>query len=161
MIRRFLLVGAVVGGLIVAVVIGTAAYQALRAPVHVTEGGGNLTPENCSPGPCVELKGFTLWISDIKFESDLVRMTVKFRNSSSATHASPEDLQLIDASRHASIPVTDVAGCKTWTRHEFRNGATFGPIDVCFHVTNTTRPYVLHWNPDIGPFCCEASLKIQ
>ena len=102
MIRRLLLVGAVVGGLIVAAFVGTAAYQALRTPVQVTN-NGNLTPENCSPGPCVEVKGFTLWVSDIKFEGDLVRMTVKFRNSSNATHASPEDLQLIDASRHASM----------------------------------------------------------
>ena len=159
MIRRFLLVGAVVGGLVVAAFVGAAAYQALRAPVHVTD-NSNLTPENCSPGPCADLKGFTLWVSDIKFDGDLVSMTVKFRNSSTATHASPEDLQLIDASRHVSIPITDLPGCKTWTRQEFHNGATFGPIDICFSVTNTTRPYILHWTPDLGPFCCETNLKI-
>ncbi|HEY8863470.1 MAG TPA: hypothetical protein VIO37_04805 [Candidatus Dormibacteraeota bacterium] len=159
MIRRFLLVGAVVGGLVVAAFVGAAAYQALRAPVHVTD-NSNLTPENCSPGPCADLKGFTLWVSDIKFDGDLVSMTVKFRNSSTATHASPEDLQLIDASRHVSIPITDLPGCKTWTRQEFHNGATFGPIDICFRVTNTTRPYILHWTPDLGPFCCETNLKI-
>jgi hypothetical protein len=158
-IRRFLVAGAVVFGLVVAALVGAAAYQALRTPVQVTN-NGNLTPENCSPGPCVDVKGFTLWVSDIKFEGDLVRMTVKFRNSSTATHASPEDLQLIDASRHVSIPVTDVSDCKTWTRHEFSGGATFGPIDVCFRVTNTTRPFTLHWNPDLGPFCCETSLRI-
>ena len=159
MIRRFLLVSAVIFGLVVAAFVGTAAYQALRTPVQVTN-NGNLTPENCSPGPCVDLKGFTLWVSDIKFEGDLVRMTVKFRNSSTATHASPEDLTLIDASRHASIPITDVPDCKTWTRHEFRNGATFGPIDICFRVSNTKRPFILHWTPDLGPFCCETSLPI-
>jgi hypothetical protein len=159
-IRRFLVAGAVVVGLVVAAVVGAAAYQALRNPLPVTS-NGNLTPENCSPGPCVDLHGFTLWVSDIKFDGDLVRMSVKFRNSSSATHASPEDLQLIDSSRHASIPVTDVSDCKTWTRHEFNNGATFGPIDICFRVTNTTRPFILHWNPDLGPFCCETSLKIN
>jgi hypothetical protein len=158
-IRRLLLVGAVVGGLIVATFVGLAAYQALRVPVH-DSGNSNLAPENCSPGPCSDLKGFTLWISDIKFEGDLVRMTVKFRNSSTATHASPEDLQLIDASRHVSIPITDVSDCKSWTRHEFRNGATFGPINICFRVINTARPYTLHWTPDLGPFCCETSLKI-
>jgi len=158
-IRRFLLVIAVVGGLIAAAFIGAAAYQALRTPVHVAD-NSTLTPENCTPGPCVDLKGYTLWVSDIKFEGDLVRMTVKFRNSSTATHASPEDLHLIDAGRRQNIPVTDVAGCKTWTRHEFRNGALFGPIDICFHVSNTTRPFILHWTPDLGPFCCEASLRI-
>jgi hypothetical protein len=159
-IRRFILVIAVVGGLVMAALVATAAYQALRTPVHVPD-NSTLTPENCSPGPCVDLKGFTLWVSDVKFEGDLVRMTVKFRNSSTATHASPEDLNLIDTSRHASIPVTDVAGCKSWTRHEFRNGAYFGPIDICFHVSNTTKPFILHWTPDLGPFCCETSLKIQ
>jgi hypothetical protein len=158
-IRRFLLVSAVVAGLGVAALVGAAAYQALRTPMLVTN-NGNLTPENCSPGPCVDLKGFTLWVSDIKFEGDLVRMTVKFRNSSTATHASPEDLNLIDSSRHASIPITDVEGCKTWTRHDFHNGAYFGPIDICFRVSNTTRPFILHWTPDLGPFCCETSLKI-
>ena len=84
---------AVVAGLGVAALVGVAAYQALRTPMLVTN-HGNLTPENCSPGPCVDLKGYTLWVSDIKFEGDLVRMTVKFRNSSTATHASPEDLNL-------------------------------------------------------------------
>jgi len=158
-IRRFLLAGAVIGGLVIAALVGAAAYQALRTTGQVTN-HGNLTPENCSPGPCVDVKGFTLWATDIKFEGDLVRMTVKFRNSSTATHASPEDLQLIDTNRHASIPVTDVEGCKTWTRREFNNGAIFGPIDICFRVTNTTRPFILHWNPDLGPFCCETSLKI-
>jgi len=158
-IRRFLLVSAVVAGLGVAALVGVAAYQALRTPMLVTN-NGNLTPENCSPGPCVDLKGYTLWVSDIKFEGDLVRMTVKFRNSSTATHASPEDLNLIDSSRHASIPITDVEGCKTWTRHEFNKGAYFGPIDICFRVSNTTRPFILHWTPDLGPFCCETSLRI-
>jgi hypothetical protein len=158
-IRRFIVAIAVVGGLVVAVLVGAAAYQALRTPAHVTD-NVNLKPENCSPGPCVDVQGFTLWISDVKFEGDLVRMTVKFRNSSTATHASPEDLQLIDASRHSSIPLTDMPGCKTWTRHEFRSGAMFGPIDICFRVTNTTRPFILHWTPDLGPFCCETTLKI-
>src|SRR5258708_19487550 len=93
---------------------------------------GNLTPENCSPGPCVDLKGFTLWVSDIKFEGDLVRMTVKFRNSSTATHASPEDLNLIDSSRHASIPITHVEVRNTWPRPAFHNLASFRPITICF-----------------------------
>jgi hypothetical protein len=87
-------------------------------------------------------------------------MTVKFRNSSAATHASPEDLQLIDASRHASGLVTDSPGCKTWTRHEFNNGAMFGPIDVCFRVNNATPPFTLRWSPDLGLFCCETNITI-
>jgi len=53
-----------------------------------------------------------------------------------------------------------VADCKAWTRHDFRDGATFGPLDICFRVTNTTRPSPSTGNPDLGPFCCETSLKI-
>jgi hypothetical protein len=160
MIRRFLLVGAIVVGLIVAAFVGVSAYQALHAPLAAPT-SSNLTPENCSPGPCVDVKGFTLWISDIKVEGDLVSMQVKFRNSSGATHASPEDLQLIDASRHQSAPLTNTPGCDTWTRHEFSNGSTFGPVNICFRVSNVTRPFILHWTPDLGAFCCETNIRIS
>jgi hypothetical protein len=121
----------------------------------------SLTPENCSPGPCVDVQGFTLWVADVKVDGNLVTMQVKFRNSSPATHASPEDLQLIDASRHATFPISDVTGCKAWTRHEFGKGATFGPMNICFRVSNATRPFLLHWTPDVGPFCCETTFKLD
>src|SRR6266508_4105447 len=85
--------------------------------------------------------------------------TVKFQNSSAATHASPEDLHLIDSGRRSSIPTTD-AGCKTFARTEFSDGKTFGPIDICFRVANSTPPFILHWTPDIGAFCCERDLTI-
>jgi hypothetical protein len=88
-------------------------------------------------------------------------MKVKFRNSSVATHVSPEDLQLIDTSRHASGLVTDSPGCTTWARHEFANGETFGPVNVCFRVFTTARPFILHWTPDLGLFCCETNIKLN
>ena len=145
--------------LVVAGFVGFAAYQALHTPSPPSN-NSSLNPENCSPGPCVDVQGFTLWVSDVKVDGNVVSMQVKFRNSSPATHASPEDLQLIDASRHSSIPVTDVAGCKTWSRHEFNKGATFGPINICFRVSNVTRPFTLHWTPDLGLFCCETNIRL-
>ena len=87
-------------------------------------------------------------------------MQVKFRNSSPSTHASPEDLQLIDASRHVSGLVTDAPNCSSWARHEFSHGATFGPMNICFRVINAARPFILRWSPDLGLFCCETDIKL-
>jgi hypothetical protein len=160
MIRRVLTFGAIAIGLIVAAVFGATVYQTLRTPLQVS-GNNSLTPENCSPGPCVDVKGFTLWISDVTVDGGLVSMKVKFRNASVSTHASPEDLQLIDTTRHASGLVVDSPGCTTWTRHEFGNGETFGPINVCFRVFSTARPFILRWSPDLGLFCCETNIKLN
>jgi hypothetical protein len=158
-IGRLLTVGAIGVGLIVAAVVGVTAYQALHTPLQAS-GDQPLTPENCSPGPCADVQGFTLWMSDVTLTGDVVSMQVKFRNSSPATHASPEDLQLIDASRHASGLITDAPNCKSFTRHEFSNGATYGPINICFRVSNATRPFILRWSPDLGLFCCETNIKL-
>jgi hypothetical protein len=157
--RRLAAVAAAALALIVAGFVGVAAYQSLHAPVP-TSSDTSQSPENCSPRPCAYVQGFTLWLSNISVTGDLVTMEVKFQNSSPATHASPEDLQLIDASRHASGLVTDAPGCNTWTRHEFANGATFGPISVCFRVSGATKPFVLKWSPDLGLFCCEKDINI-
>lgn len=159
MIRRLLTFGAIIVALVVAGFVGVTAYGALHAPVQSSSNNA-LTPENCSPGPCADVQGFTLWLSGITVNGDLVSMQVKFRNSSPATHASPEDLQLIDANRHVSGLVTEATGCKSWSRHEFNHGATFGPIGVCFRVSNPTRPFILHWSPDLGLFCCETDIRL-
>jgi hypothetical protein len=150
----------ILAGLTAAVLIGLLAFQSLKVPLRPSH-NGYLAPENCSPGPCANLQGFSMWISNVTVEGTLVRMQVKFQNSSKATHASPEDLQLIDSARHASSPVTDSADCKTWKRHEFGSGATFGPIDICFRVYNATPPWILHWAPDLGAFCCETDIQLN
>ena len=159
MARRLLLSLGVVVALIVAAVVAGAAYTALKAPLS-TKSNTNLTPENCSPGPCADLQGYTIWISNIKVDNDLVRMTVKFQNSSSSTHAAPEDLVLIDSERKQSAPVGDVTGCQSFSRHDFANGETFGPLNLCFRVTNSTPPFVLNWSPDMGAFCCQDQITI-
>jgi hypothetical protein len=159
MARRVLTALGIVAGLMVAALVAGAAYSALKAPLSTTP-NSNLNPENCSPGPCANVRGFTLWISKVRVQNDLVRMTVKFQNSSAATHVAPEDLQLIDAGRRTSIPVTNATGCNTFARHEFSGGAVFGPIDICFRVSNSTPPFIFHWTPDLGTFCCEQDITI-
>lgn len=159
MTRIFIGLG-ILAGLAAALVIAFLAYQSLRVPLKPYS-NGFLAPENCSPGPCANVQGYKLWVSNVSVEGTLVRMQVKFQNSSRATHASPEDLQLIDSSRHASPLVTDSDDCKTWTRQELKNGAMFGPIDICFRVYNATPPFIMHWSPDLGAFCCETDIGIS
>lgn len=159
MARRALTAIGVVAGLIVAALVAGAAYTALKAPLS-TAPNSNLNPENCAPGPCANVNGYVLWISNVSVRNDLVHMTVKFQNSSAATHASPDDLQLIDADRRASTPVTGVSGCSTWSRHVFNDGETFGPVNICFKVNNATPPFILHWSPDLGEFCCQKDITI-
>ena len=157
--RLFTLLG-VFAGLIIAAVVAAGAYTALKTPLQESP-NSNLALENCSPGPCKDLNGYTLWVSKVRLDNDVVRMTVKFQNSSQSTHASPEDVQLIDASRRSSPLITDATSCATWSRHEFTTkGETFGPLNICFRVTNTTPPFLLRWAPDEGAFCCETELKI-
>ena len=160
MIARLLIVLGVLAGLAAAVVIAMLAYQSLRIPLKPST-SGYLAPENCSPGPCANIQGFTIWISNVRVEGTLVRMQVKFQNSSRSTHASPEDLELIDPGRHRSPVVTDSPDCATWKRKEFNNGATFGPLEICFRVYNSTPPFILHWSPDLGAFCCETDIRIS
>ncbi len=159
MTRRLLTTLGVFAGLMAAALIAGGAYMALKAPL-ATQPNSDLQPDNCSPGPCSNLKGYTIWISNVRVQNDIVHMTVKFQNSSSATHASPEDMQLIDAGRRSSIPITDATGCKSFTRQDFNQGALYGPVDICFRVSNATPPFILHWTPDIGPFCCEKDVTI-
>ena len=160
MARRLLITLGVVVALIVAVVIAGAAYTALKAPLSVSS-QTPLTPENCSPGPCTDIQGYTIWISNVHVDNDIVHMTVKFKNSSPATHAGPEDLTLIDSERRQGQPIGDSPGCKVFPRTDFNHGATFGPVDVCFRVVNTTPPFLLQWSPDLGAFCCQKTLTIR
>jgi hypothetical protein len=147
--------------LVAAAVIGVIAFQSLRSPLATSIGLASPSPAPCSPAPCRNVQGYTLWVSNVSVHGNLVRMQVKFKNSSDSTHASPEDLQLIDSGKHASGLVTDSTSCNTWSRHEFSNGATFGPIEICFRVTNATPPLTLRWTPDFGFFCCEENLTID
>jgi hypothetical protein len=115
----------------------------------------------CSPQPCLDVQDYTLWVSNVRDADGTVRMDVAFRNSSAATHASPEDLRLVDANKQTSSAIQDVAGCSHWSRTEFSNGAKLGPLTICFRPQSTASPLTLRWTPDLGLICCEAKLKIR
>lgn len=127
----------------------------------VAQGGSAVKSLACSPQPCLDLQDYTIWVSNVTEADGIVRLDVTFRNSSSATHASPEDLQLVDANKQSSPAVQDVAGCTHWSRTEFSNGAKLGPLSICFRPTSPAPPLTLRWAPDMGMFCCEADLKIR
>ena len=104
--RRVLTSVGIVVGLIAASFVAAAVYTALKSPLQ-TKPNSNLAPDNCSPGPCANVNGYKIWISKVSIENDVVRMTVKFQNSS-----------------------------------------------------NSTPPFILHWSPDLGAFCCQKDITI-
>ena len=158
--RRLLAYGAIAAALLVVVAAAIAAFIAMRVPFQGPTAGNPTPALDCSPAPCANVQGYTLWVSELKVEGDTVSMLITFKNSSGATHASPEDLQLIDSKQHSSGLITGPAGCQTWNRHEFNNGAMFGPVTVCFRDAATEPPLVLRWSPDLGLFCCRADIKL-
>jgi hypothetical protein len=127
----------------------------------VAPGASGVKPLACSPQPCLDLQDYTMWVSNVTVADGIVRMNVTFRNLSTATHASPEDLQLVDASKQSSPAIQDVAGCTHWSRTEFSNGAKLGPLTICFRSASTASPLTVRWTPDMGFVCCEAELKIR
>jgi hypothetical protein len=153
--------GVAAAALLLVVLIAIAAFLAMQVTFRNPTPSNAVPATNCSPAPCANVQDYTLWVSNLKVVGNLVSMQVTFKNSSSATHASPEDLQLIDSKRHSSALITDAPGCETWGRHEFSNGATFGPMNVCFRVTTVDPPLVLRWSPDLGLFCCQSDIKLS
>ena len=164
--HQWLAYGGIGAGLVVAAIVAVLAYQSLLVPFDTTGNGGGAgtTPTQsagCSPAPCADVQGYLLHISNVQTSGDLVSMQVTFRNSSESTHASPQDLTLIDSNRHSSAIVTGPPGCSTWDRHEFNNGEVFGPIGICFRVSTDAPPLTLRWSPDFGLFCCQTDIVIS
>jgi len=140
------------------IAVGVAAFLSLQTPfVAPTTSSGSGA---CTPKPCANVRGYIVWISDLKVDSGLVTMQLTFRNSSPATHADPADLSLLDAQHQSSQPIHDAPGCSSWPRTDFNNGAAFGPVPECFRPATTTPPLTLHWTPDMGLFCCEADVLL-
>jgi len=158
--RRLLGYGAVAAALLIALMVAIAAFLALQLPFGRPGTTGATPNVNCSPTPCANVQGYTLWVSNVKLDGDLVSMQISFQNSSSATHGISRRLQLIDSKQHASGIVTSASGCQTWSRHEFDNGATFGPLKVCFQAKRDGFTLVLRWSPDFGLFCCRTDIKL-
>ena len=145
------------GGVLLAI-LAVVAFIALARGVAPVSEAASLP---CSPQPCLDVQDYTLWVSNVTDADGIVRMDVTFRNSSAATHASPEDLQLVDANTQTSPALQDVAGCTHWSRTEFSNGAKLGPLTICFRPGSTASPLTLRWSPDLGLICCQANLKIK
>lgn len=146
------------GAFLVAIV-GVIAFIAMSQPLSTAGAGTTLRP--CSPRPCLDVQGFTMWVSNVAVADGVVRVSITFQNSSDATHADPSDLELVAASHEATRSVQDAPGCTHWSRTEFANGAKFGPLTMCFRPASTTPPLTLRWSPDFGFFCCQADLKIK
>jgi hypothetical protein len=146
------------GGTLLALLAG-AAFIALAQ--GVAPGGSVVRSLACSPQPCLDVQDYTIWVSNVTVANGVVRMNVTFRNSSPSTHADPSDLKLVDANRQSSPSIQDASGCTHWSRTEFNNGATLGPLTVCFRPASTASPLTLRWTPDMGLVCCEADLKIR
>jgi hypothetical protein len=153
---RLALFGA--GGAFLAL-LGTVAFIALAQ--GVAPGGSVAKSLACSPDPCLDVQDYTMWVTNVTVADGIVRMNVTFRNSSPATHASPEDLQLVDANKQSSPSIQDASGCTHWSRTEFNNGAKLGPLTMCFQPASAASPLTLRWTPDMGLICCEADLKIK
>ncbi len=161
MTTRLVKYGALSAGLLVAAVVAVAAFMSMQTPFQSPTASSPVPVLACSPAPCANVQGYTLWVTNLTVHGDVVSMQVVFRNSSDSTHASPEDLQLIDSKQQASGLIVDSPGCKTWDRHVFNNGAQFGPLTVCFRVSAPAPPLVLRWSPDFGLFCCRANIKLD
>lgn len=153
--------GAIGAGLAVVAFVAVAAYQSLQVPFQPPSTPSALPAINCTPAPCAKLRGYTLWVTNLDLQGNLVTMQITFRTSSVSTHASPEDLVLIDSQRQNYPPIFDAPGCTRWSRHEFSHGATYGPITVCFKVGTTAPPLVLRWSPDLGFVCCQTDIKLS
>ncbi len=153
---RFAAVGA---GAVVVIAVGVAAFQSLQTPFQAPAATpGSAT---CGPPPCANVRGYILWVTDLKVESGLVSMRLTFRNSSPATHADPADLRLVDSQQHTSSAVYDAPGCTPWSRTDFNNGAGFGPVPECFRPATTNPPLTLRWSPDMGLFCCRTEIPLD
>ena len=106
------------------------------------------------------MRGFSLWVTDVKVDSNLVAMKVRFKNSSSATHVDPADLRLVDSQNQVVAPVHDAPGCAAWGRYEFVRTKTFGPVAECFRPSTTSAPLKLRWSPDFGFLCCDLDIVL-
>jgi hypothetical protein len=155
---RLIRYGAIGTGVAVVIAVGVAAFIALQVPFQPPTSAPNSAP--CSPRPCANMRGYILWVADLKSDAGVVSMQVSFQNSSNSTHADPADLNLVDSNKNASGPVFDPTGCTHWPRTEFNNGARLGPLPICFRPSSTSPPLTLRWSPDEGLFCCETDIVL-
>jgi hypothetical protein len=158
--RRLLQYAGIGAGVVVVLAVAAVAFVSLKVPFDTTPSGGPSTGP-CQPQPCANVRGFILWVTDLKTNGRLVTMQLRFQNSSNSTHVDPADISLTDSQNARNAPVYDAPGCTPWPRTEFDNGATFGPVPECFRPSSTAPPLRLRWTPDFGPFCCETEISLE
>ena len=158
--NRILQYAAIGGGLAVVLGVAVAAFVSLRVPLDTGPSAGPSTGP-CEPQPCANVRGYIVWVSDLKVQEGLVTMKLTFRNSSSSTHAAPEDFSLVDSQKVDHSAVHFAPDCAPWPRTDFDNGATYGPVAECFRPASTSPPLELRWTPDFGPFCCETVIGLD
>lgn len=158
--RRPLTYVAIGAAVLVVGSVAVLAYQSLQLPFQPAATSTPAATRGCTPAPCADLQGYTLWVTNVSVQDGVVTMQITFRNASDSTHAAPEDLQLIDSKGHAARLVFDAPGCSQWSRHDFSHGATYGPLTVCFRPGTTAPPLVLRWTPDFGFVCCETDIAL-
>jgi len=158
--RRLLTYVAIGAAVLVVGTVAVLAYQSLQVPYQAPTVSSPRPALDCTPAPCANLQGYTLWVTNLDVQPGLVTMDIYFRNSSSSTHASPQDLQLIDSQQHSVPLVFSTPGCAPWSRHQFDRGATFGPLAICFRVGSTAPPLILRWSPDFGFVCCKTDILL-
>lgn len=144
--------------------VAVAAFSALKVPFDTNPNAG-ASSGPCDPQPCANVQGYTVWISDLHVESGdgprLVMMQLTFKNSSTSTHAAPDDFSLIDSQKNETQPIFYDPVCHRWPRTDFNHGAGFGPVPECFRPATTASPLKLHWTPDMGPFCCDIEIPLE
>ena len=158
--NRILRFAAIGGGLVVVLGVAVAAFVSLKVPFDTNP---SVEPSTgaCDPQPCANVRGYIVWVSDLKMQNGVVIVMLRFTNSSASTHAAPEDFTLVDSQKNDHSAVFFAPDCNQWPRTEFNNGASYGPVPECFRLSSTSPPLDLRWTPDFGPFCCETLIKLD
>jgi hypothetical protein len=76
--RRLLGHGAAAGALLLVLLVAIAAFLAMQVTFRNPIPSAAVPAQNCAPAPCAEFQGYTLWISNLKVDGDLVSMQVNF-----------------------------------------------------------------------------------
>lgn len=157
--RRVLTFIAIGSAVVVVLGVAVAAFSSLKVPFDTNPNAGSSSGP-CDPQPCANVQGYVVWVTDLHIENGLVSMQLRFKNSSTSTHAAPDDFSLIDNQKNESSPVYFEPDCHRWPRTDFNNGASFGPVPECFRPASTSPPLKLRWSPDLG-FCCETVISLD
>src|SRR5260370_42257652 len=132
MSSRLLRYGAISAAALVVLTLAVLAHRSLQLPSQAPPVASPLPAAGgCTPAPCADLRGYTLWVSNLDVKPDLVTMQITFRNASNSSHAAPEDFVLIDAERQMLPAVFDATACTSRSRHDLCHGPASLPVTTC------------------------------